>query len=98
MIEGSCSTSTRKYGKLTSLMTKQKINKDFNFKAVLEKNGNMELFLDGQLVDSTNIGESLPIPPDDPTSIGVDFRRLIGEYKAENYFKGWIGDLKFIVN
>jgi len=96
--DGKLYYSTRKYGKLTSLMTKQKINKDFNFKAVLEKNGNMELFLDGQLVDSTNIGESLPIPPDDPTSIGVDFRRLIGEYKAENYFKGWIGDLKFIVN
>jgi arylsulfatase A-like enzyme len=96
--EGKLYYSTRKYGKLTTLKTKQNVNKDFSFKAVLEKNGDMKLFLDGQLVDSTNIGESLPIPPDDPTSIGVDFRRLIGEYEAENYFKGWIGDLKFIVN
>jgi len=96
--EGKLYYSTRKYGKLTTLKTKQTVNKNFIFKAVLEKNGDMKLFLDGQLVDSINIGESLPIPPDDPTSIGVDFRRLIGEYEAENYFKGWIGDVKFIVN
>ena len=69
----------------------------FNFKATLLKNGDMNLFVNGKIVDSANIGESLPIPPDDPTSIGTDFRRLIGEYEAENYFTGTIRDLQFIV-
>ena len=57
----------------------------------------MELYINDKQIATTNIGEALPIPPDDPTSIGTDYRRLIGEYEAENYFKGKISNLKFIV-
>ncbi len=90
--------STRKYGELTSLKTNVKVNSNFRFKAILEKNGDMKLFVDGQLVDEANIGESLPIPPDDPISLGTDFRRIIGEYEAENYFQGYVGNLEFKVD
>ncbi len=95
--DGKLYFSTRKYGVLTSLKTTEKVNPNFTFKANLLKNGDMNLFVDGKLVESTNIGESLPIPPDDPISIGSDFRRLIGEYDADNYFTGTISDVKFIV-
>lgn len=95
--EGKLYYSTRKYGILTSIKTKKILPKKFKFKAILNKNGDMKLFVDKQLIGSTNIGESLPIPPDDPTSIGTDFRRLIGEYEAENYFQGKISKLKFLV-
>lgn len=96
--EGKVYFSTRKYGVLTSLKTPNVVPSKFNFKAVLLQNGEMKLFVDDKLIDSTNIKESLPIPPDDPMSIGTDFRRLIGEYEAENYFKGTISDIKFIVD
>jgi len=90
--------SVRKYGALTTLKTREVIPSKFSFKAELLKNGQMSLYVNGKLIDSVNIGESLPIPPDDPISIGTDFRRLIGEYEAENYFKGSISELKFMVN
>lgn len=96
--EGKLYFSTRKYGVLTTLKTPKALLSKFNFKAILFENGDMNLFVDGLLIESANIGESLPIPPDDPMSIGTDFRRLIGEYEAENYFRGTISSLKFIVN
>ena len=96
--EGKLCYSVRKYGVLTTLKTPKIIPSKFSFNTELLKNGVMSLYVDGKLIESTNIGESLPIPPDDPMSIGTDFRRLIGEYEAENYFKGSISELKFIVN
>jgi arylsulfatase A len=96
--EGKLCYSTRKYGVLTTLKTPEVLPSKFSFKAELLKNGQMSLYVDGRLIDSVNIGESLPIPPDDPISIGTDFRRLIGEYEAENYFKGSISALQFNVN
>jgi arylsulfatase A len=96
--EGKLCYSVRKYGVLTTLKTPEVIPSKFRFKAELLKNGQMSLYVNGKLMDSVNIGESLPIPPDDPISIGTDFRRLIGEYEAENYFKGSISELKFMVN
>lgn len=89
--------STRKYGVLTSLKTKFSLSNKFSFKASLAKNGDLLLIVDGKEIARANIGESLPIPPDDPTTIGNDYRRLIGEYEAENYFKGKISKLKFLV-
>ncbi len=96
--EGNLYYSTRKYGVLTTLKTPNPVPSQFSFKAILLKNGDMKLYVNGQLIGSENIGESLPIPPDDPMSIGTDFRRLIGEYEAENYFKGSISDLQFMVD
>jgi len=96
--EGKLCYSVRKYGVLTTLKTPEVIPSKFSFKAELLRNGQMSLYVDGKLIDSVNIGESLPIPPDDPISIGTDFRRLIGEYEAENYFKGSISALQFNVN
>lgn len=96
--EGKLCYSTRKYGELTTLKTSEVVPASFSFQANLLKNGKMNLYVDGKLVASANIGEALPIPPDDPMSIGTDFRRIIGEYEAENYFKGTLQDLKFLVN
>ena len=50
------------------------------------------------LIGKESIGESLPIPPDDPLSIGADFRRLVGEYENENFFKGRISNISFLVS
>lgn len=59
--------------------------------------GKMELWIDGELVDQANIGEALPIPPDDPLSIGYDFRRLVGIYGADNYYTGTMSGIYFNV-
>lgn len=96
--EGKLCYSVRKYGVLNTLRTPKAVNSKFNFKAELLVNGDMSLYVNGILIESVNIVESLPIPPDDPMSIGTDFRRLVGEYEADNYFKGSISNLKFIVN
>jgi arylsulfatase A len=96
--EGKVCFSTRKYGKLSTLRTDNPVSGSFDVMGKLSSDGVIELFVNGELIGKESIGESLPIPPDDPLSIGADFRRLVGEYENENFFKGRISNISFLVS
>lgn len=93
--EGIAKFATTKYGKLVSISSDQKIEAGAKLKAELTSTGEMLLHVDDQIVARANIGEPLPIPPDDPISIGYDFRRQIAQYSGDGFFKGQLSDVYF---